>query len=263
MITFTKMSGSGNDFILIDNRDKEIMYDKNFIEKICKRSLSVGADGIIFIEDSEVADFKWAFFNSDGSVAEMCGNGSRCAARFAYLNNVAGKQMKFETLAGIIEAEVKEGVNVKVQLTQPFDEKLNFHIDGYKLSYINTGVPHAVIETDNIESVDIVKSGAFLRYHDYFKPAGTNVDFYEVVDDSTVKMRTYERGVEAETLACGTGAAAVSIIASKNNKFKSPITVITRSGLKLKIYLENKKVYLEGEARIIYTGKLNREAFEY
>lgn len=263
MIKFTKMSGSGNDFILIDNRDKGIEYDKNFIEKVCKRSLSVGADGIIFIENSNVADFKWAFFNSDGSVAEMCGNGSRCAARFAYINNIANKQMKFETLAGVIEAEIKDGVNVKVQLTQPFDEKLNFLLDGYKLSYINTGVPHAVIETDNIDSVDILKSGAFLRYHDYFKPSGTNVDFYEVVDNSTVKMRTYERGVEGETLACGTGAAAVSIIASKNNKLKSPITVITRSGLKLKIYLENEKVYLEGEARIIYTGELNREAFEY
>ncbi|MCB4203880.1 diaminopimelate epimerase [Deferribacterales bacterium Es71-Z0220] len=263
MIKFTKMSGSGNDFILIDNRDKKIDYNKNFIEKVCKRSLSVGADGIIFIEKSTVADFKWAFFNSDGSVAEMCGNGSRCAARFAYLNNIAGKRMKFETLAGIIEAEIKEGVNVKVQLTQPFDEKLNFNVDDYKLSYINTGVPHAVIETDNIESVDIVKSGAFLRYHNHFAPAGTNVDFYEVVNDNTVKMRTYERGVEAETLACGTGAAAVSIIASKNNKLKSPITVITRSGLKLKIYLENEKVYLEGEARVIYTGELDREAFEY
>ncbi|MBZ4672404.1 MAG: diaminopimelate epimerase [Deferribacteraceae bacterium] len=182
----------------------------------------------------------------------MCGNGSRCAARFAYLNNI-----------GIIEAEIKEGVNVKVQLTQPFDEKLNFNVDDYKLSYINTGVPHAVIETDNTESVDIVKSGAFLRYHNHFAPAGTNVDFYEVVNDNTVKMRTYERGVEAETLACGTGAAAVSIIASKNNKLKSPITVITRSGLKLKIYLENEKVYLEGEARVIYTGELDREAFEY
>jgi diaminopimelate epimerase len=116
---------------------------------------------------------------------------------------------------------------------------------------------------DNIDDIDIIKTGSFLRYHDYFKPAGTNVDFYEVVDNQTVKMRTYERGVEGETLACGTGAAAVAIIASKNDNLKSPIKVITRSGLILKIYLENNNVYLEGEARVIYKGILDKEAYEY
>lgn len=263
MINFTKMSGSGNDFIIIDNRDGKISYNKNFIEKVCRRSLSVGADGIIFIEKSDKADFKWAFFNSDGSVAEMCGNGSRCAAKFAYMNNIAGKEMKFETLAGIIEAEIKEDTNVKVQLTRPFDEKLSLQVDTILLSFINTGVPHAVVKVDNIDDIDIIKTGSFLRYHDYFKPAGTNVDFYEVVDNQTVKMRTYERGVEGETLACGTGAAAVAIIASKNDNLKSPIKVITRSGLILKIYLENNNVYLEGEARVIYKGILDKEAYEY
>jgi diaminopimelate epimerase len=124
-LKFTKMTGSGNDFIIIDNRDNKIRdYNTEFIKKVCTRSLSVGADGIIFIENSMQADFKWSFFNSDGSVAEMCGNGSRCVAKYAYLNGIAGKKMRFETLAGIISAEIKDDEYVKVQLTKIYEEKI-------------------------------------------------------------------------------------------------------------------------------------------
>lgn len=263
-LKFTKMTGSGNDFIIIDNRDKKIRdYNIEFIKKVCARSLSVGADGIIFIENSKKADFKWSFFNSDGSVAEMCGNGSRCVAKFAYENGIAGKEMKIETLAGIISAEIKDDEYVKVQLTDPFDEKFNIKLDNFELSYINTGVPHAVIKTEEIEGADLQKIGSTIRFHNFFAPAGTNVDLYEIIDDSTVKMRTYERGVEGETFACGTGAAAVAIVAVKNDGVTPPVKVITKSNEILKIYLEKNHVYLEGKARFIYHGELHREAIKY
>lgn len=263
-LPFFKMTGSGNDFIIIDNRDSKIdSYNSDFIKKICHRQLSLGADGVIFIEKSQNADFKWAFFNSDGSVAEMCGNGSRCAARFAYVNRIAPEKMTFETLAGIIEAEIKDEPNVKVQLTKPFGEKLGFHLDGYDVSFINTGVPHAVLKVEDIQKADVLKTGSFLRYHSYFSPAGTNVDFYQVTGRSTVKMRTYERGVEGETLACGTGSAAVAYVAAKNDGLESPVAIETASGLCLKIYLENQKIFLEGEARIICEGFLNKESYKY
>lgn len=261
---FLKMTGSGNDFIIIDNRDSKIDdYNSDFIKRICHRQLSLGADGVIFIENSTKADFKWSFFNSDGSVAEMCGNGSRCAARFAYLNGIAPQKMKFETLAGIIEAEIKDEPNVKVQLTKPFGEKLNFKLDNYNISFINTGVPHSVLKVEHLDEVDVAKTGSFLRYHNDFTPAGTNVDFYEIIDNSTVRMRTYERGVEGETLACGTGAAAVAYVAVKNERLISPIKIITSSGLILKIYLENEDIFLEGEARIICEGFLHKESYIY
>ncbi|MGA1845598.1 diaminopimelate epimerase [Deferribacter abyssi] len=268
-ISFYKMTGSGNDFIIIDNRDGK-MNDINlneFIPKVCARCVSVGADGFILIENSDNVDFKWQFFNSDGSVAEMCGNGSRCAARFAYLNGIAGRKMAFETIAGIIEAEIMDGFNVKVQLTDPFDEKIdyNLNLNGEELtvSSINTGVPHAVVDVDDIENFDVVKYGRGIRFHEFYQPAGTNVNFYKKIGENKLKVRTYERGVENETMACGTGSVATSIVAVKKGIVKSPVEIETSSGLLLKVYLENGKVYLEGEARVVYTGVLNREALEY
>lgn len=263
-LKFTKMTGSGNDFIIIDNRDNKIRdYNTEFIKKVCTRSLSVGADGIIFIENSKQADFKWSFFNSDGSVAEMCGNGSRCVAKYAYLNGIAGKKMRFETLAGIISAEIKDDEYVKVQLTDPFDEKFNITVDNFELSYVNTGVPHAVIKTNKLEDADLQIVGSTIRFHSFFAPAGTNVDLYEIIGDNTVKMRTYERGVEGETFACGTGAAAVAMVAARNDKVKSPVSVVTKSSEILKIYLEESHIFLEGKARFVYNGELHTEAIKY
>ncbi|MGA1861686.1 diaminopimelate epimerase [Deferribacter thermophilus] len=269
-IQFYKMTGSGNDFIIIDNRDGKMngINLKEFIPKICARCVSVGADGLILIENSDKVDFKWQFFNADGSSAEMCGNGSRCAARFAYLNGIAGKKMKFETIAGIIEAEIMDDFNVKVQLTEPFDEKIDYEIDvlGERLtvSSINTGVPHVVVEVkDDIYSFDVVKYGREIRFHEVYKPAGTNVNFFKKIGDNKLKVRTYERGVENETMACGTGSVATSIIAVKKGIVNSPVEIETSSGLILKVYLEDGKVFLEGEARVVYTGNLNKEALEY
>lgn len=264
------MSGSGNDFIIIDNRDGRVKDAEmvNFVVKTCARCVSAGADGVIFIEKAaKGADFSWKFYNSDGSVAEMCGNGSRCAARFAYLNGIAGKKMTFETLAGIIEAEIKTAPDVKVRLTEPKDIKESYVLDvlgeNMTVNSVNTGVPHCVIFSDDIENVDIMKYGRALRYHEYYAPKGTNVNFCGITNDGLLRVRTYERGVEGETMACGTGSVACSIFAVSKGLLKSPVTVKTTSGILLKVYLEDSKVYLEGEARVVYTGEMNSEAVEY
>ena len=271
-INFYKMSGSGNDFIIIDNRDN-VVEEKNlsgFISSVCHRKVSVGADGLILIENADNFDFKWRFFNSDGSRAEMCGNGARCAARFAYINEIAGPEMSFETDAGIVSAQVNNGL-VKVKLMDFKDLKVDFTIDleggPVTLSSINTGVPHVIIPVDNIDDVEVVKLGREIRYHEKFAPAGTNVNYFCPVKEDKITIRTYERGVEDETLACGTGAVACALVYAYKTKTKSPISVRTKSGGWLLIYFEEKKgmfdnIYLEGDARIIYKGEMSEDAWK-
>ncbi len=268
-IKFWKMSGSGNDFIFIDNRKNQMnSFDlPNFIQKVCARGVSVGADGLVLIENSDVVDFKWKFFNSDATEAEMCGNASRCAAKFAFLNGIVdSEKMKFETLAGIIEAEIIDNDTVKVLLTKPFNLKANYNIEingkNYIISSVDTGVPHVVTQVKNIENFDLYSFGKAVRYHEEFAPQGTNVNIYEKVNDK-IRMRTYERGVENETMACGTGAVATAIFAVKDDIVKSPVTIVTSSKIELKVYLEEEKCYLEGEARVIYKGELQEDAYKY
>ena len=271
-IEFYKMSGSGNDFIIIDNRNNIIDENglSNFIAKVCRRKMAVGADGLILVENTDSADFKWRFFNSDGSDAEMCGNGARCVARFAYLNDIAGSNMSFETLAGLVKAEVI-GERVKVKMTDPLELKTDDTVELenglVSISSINTGVPHVVIVKDSIDDIDIVNIGREIRYHDQFSPAGTNVNFVCHIKDNTIAIRTYERGVEDETLACGTGAAASAIIMAHKMKLDSPLSVLTRSGGYLNIFFKEKEgqyydIYLEGDARIIYKAQLWQDAWK-
>jgi diaminopimelate epimerase len=271
IVKITKMSGSGNDFILVDNRDRGISDDRMvfWTRALCRRMVSVGADGMIFIEPSDHHDFKWRFFNADGSEAEMCGNGGRCTARFAFLRGIAGAEMTFETLAGPIEARV-EGSMVKLQLTQPKDLRLDqsLKLDGqtWSFDFLNTGVPHALIWVEDIEKADLARMGAPIRYHDHFKPAGTNVNFAQIDDHGLLLVRTYERGVEGETLACGTGSVAAAAVAFFKNKVQSPVRVGTRGGEVLTVYVEGRpqqeisRVYLEGEVRLIFVGEVFEEA---
>jgi diaminopimelate epimerase len=270
-IEFYKMSGSGNDFIVIDNRNNIVDESdlSNFIVNVCRRKMSVGADGVILVQNTGNADFKWRFFNSDGSVAEMCGNGARCVARFAYLNNIAGSTMSFETLAGLVKAEVIEE-RVKVKMTDPFDLETDDSIELKNglasISSINTGVPHVVMVKNSIDDIDIVKIGREIRYHDRFSPAGTNVNFACHVKDNTIAIRTYERGVEDETLACGTGAVASAIVMAHKMKLDAPLSVLTRGGGYLSISFKEKEgqyydIYLEGDARIIYKAHLWEDAW--
>jgi diaminopimelate epimerase len=260
------MSASGNDFIVIDNRSGEVnktFQDLNeFVKKICRMHHSVGADGVILIENSAEYDFRWRFFNADGSEAEMCGNGGRCAARFAYLNGIAKQKMAFETVAGIIKAEV-HGPKVKLQLTKPVDLKLDYPVcledKEVFVSSVNTGVPHAVLLVSDIDHVPVEDLGRMIRYHKIFGEKGTNVNFVEVVDKKNVKVRTYERGVEGETYACGTGSVASAVILAEKSLVKNPVNIHTRGGEVLKIYIDG-DVYLEGNAKTIYVGNLHEEA---
>ncbi len=269
-IPFYKISGSGNDFILIDNREGLVKGDASqFAAKVCRRKFSAGADGLILIEPSDKADFRWRFYNSDGSEAEMCGNGGRCAARFVYINKIAKENLSFETKAGIINAEVRDR-RVKLAMIEPKDLRRNIEIPVDErirvLSFINTNVPHAVKIVPNIENLDVVGLGRKIRYHREFQPAGTNVDFVQIVDEHNILMRTYERGVEDETLACGTGAVASAIISSLGGKVKSPVAVKTRGGEILNIYFRIdhtgfKDVYLEGDTTVVYNGELWEEGY--
>ncbi|MDA8162276.1 MAG: diaminopimelate epimerase [Desulfobacteraceae bacterium] len=270
-ISFKKMHGSGNDFILIDNRSGIIRPEDGpcLAKRLSRRRFSVGADGLILVENSVTADFKWRFFNADGSEAEMCGNGGRCAARFATIIGAAPAKLNFETKAGIIHAEVNKQL-VKLELPGPigmlFD--IPIEVNGLKMQvhFINTGVPHAVILADDIERIDVKQIGRSIRFHERFRPQGTNVDFVEV-EGADVIVRTYERGVEDETLACGTGSVASAIIAAaKAGVAKRPVTVKTRGGESLNIYFdlcgqEASNIFLEGEAALVYSGVIDGDVF--
>lgn len=268
-VDFTKMSGTGNDFILIDHRTPFLSKEEMpaFAKAVCERRVSVGADGLILIENCEHADFRWQFLNADGSWAEMCGNGARCAARFAHSKGIAPARMRFETVAGLIEAEVT-GQSVKVKMTAPtglrLEEKLTVNGEDLVVHSLNTGVPHAVLFMEDIRQAPVLERGRAIRFHEHFQPAGTNVNFVQQTGGG-LSVRTYERGVEGETLACGTGAVASAIIAGLLGKAQAPVAVTTSGGEQLLIHYtlagkEISEVYLEGPACFIYEGRLHEEA---
>ena len=275
-IHYYKMTGAGNDFIVIDNRKRIVDSDNchNFIRSVCRRGVSVGADGVILIENDPEADFRWRLFNADGSEPEMCGNGARCAARFAYLTGISDKpRMSFRTGAGIITAELLD-TKVKVQMPAPVDLRRNLDVyakgRSFAMDFINSGVPHAVCflkDKKDLEAINIVRFGRALRIHDDFQPYGTNVDFVFVENSRRMSVRTYERGVENETLACGTGAIASALIAAVRGEAESPVEVIARSGESLTIYFKTtagsvpfEDVCLEGNALVVYEADLWSEA---
>jgi len=271
-IAFYKMSGSGNDFIIIDNRDLSLNIGDlpAFAQRVCARKISVGADGLLLIEPSSVADFKWRFFNSDGSVAEMCGNASRCVARFAFENGIAGQILSFETLAGIINAEVHGDV-VKARLTDPSVLRQNVRIvltgGECDVDCIDTGVPHAVCFVASIEACDVVGTGREIRRHEAFQPKGANANFALVQDRHQMRVRTYERGVEDETLACGTGVVASVLAAAGRHFVDSPVDVTVQSGEILRVYFtvqdgRFEEIYLEGKVKMVYQGLLFEEVWQ-
>ncbi|MBW1805003.1 MAG: diaminopimelate epimerase [Deltaproteobacteria bacterium] len=269
-IEFWKMNGSGNDFILIDNRDGKIAEGEmsRLVERSCRRRESVGADGLIFVTGSEQYDFAWRFFNADGGEAEMCGNGGRCVARFAHLNGIAGSKMTFGTMAGPVSAEVK-GRIVKVLMPRPADLDINIDLalgpGCINADFINTGVPHVVVHVENLNEHPVVEQGRVIRYHSLFSPDGTNANFIKVLGPDSIEIRTYERGVEDETLACGTGAIASVLTANARVMVSSPVNVMTRGGEELKVYFRKEgdsfsQVWLEGSTSIVYQGRLHGEA---
>jgi len=272
-VQFYKMSGSGNDFIFVDNRAQSFPYDDpaRAAQLLCRRGMSVGADGLVLIEstDDPSLDFRWRFYNADGSEADMCGNAARCAARLAHMLGISGTETSFLTGAGIIRAGVLESGRVKLAMPDPKDTELGriLTISGkkYDYHYSDTGVPHAVLVMSDVARMDVAALGSAVRYHEDFAPHGANANFVRVEKDATVTIRTYERGVEAETLACGTGAVAAAVTLALAGDISPPVTLIPTSTIPLVVHFTKNTndvtdVYLEGDARLIYTATVYTDA---
>jgi diaminopimelate epimerase len=268
-INFSKLTAAGNDFVLIDNRN-DIIPKENYqflAKKLCDRKYSIGADGLILLENSENKDFKMKYLNSDGSHACMCGNGGRSVARFAYDLGLVSSKMVFETDAGVINAEILSQNIVKLDLYTPKGLKQNIELQvkdkNFNVDFINTGVPHVVVFVDDVESVDVFKYGRLIRNNGIFSPQGTNVNFVQVLGKNKLSVRTYERGVEGETLACGTGITASGIISVLKGFVKSPVKIVSRGGDELSVSfdvdsnLQISNVVLEGSAIISFKGVIN------
>ena len=253
-VSFTKMAGAGNDFVMIDNRQKAILkYPSRVAKKLSHRRMSIGSDGMILLEKSKKADLKMRYFNADGSEADMCGNGIRCLAKFAVDKKIVSAKHSIETAAGIYQLEVKKAI-VRVRMVEPKDLKLNIPItvDGHKYTsnFVNTGVPHAVLMVKDLEAINVDALGRKIRFHEAFKPKGANVNFVKLGGGSDIHARIYERGVEAETLASGL-----------HFNLKSPVKVHTRSGEIIKIYFKRAgshfmDVEMEGPVTTSFEGKV-------
>jgi diaminopimelate epimerase len=269
-INFTKMVASGNDFVVLDSGKGSPGSLKSLSRKLCDRKYGVGADGLLILGKSRKADARMRVFNADGSEAEMCGNGARCAAytiarERSGRNNPSGTAMTIETKAGIIASEVGD-TGVRIRLTDPKGIKLNMplRVNGRSLrvNFINTGVPHTVIFVEGLNNIDVEGIGRQVRFHSKFSPKGTNVNFVQLLGNKSISVRTYERGVEGETLACGTGSTASALILAASCKFLSSggINVKTKGREILRVYFDRDKdgfrnVWLEGRAKIVYKGE--------
>jgi diaminopimelate epimerase len=271
-LAFAKMAGGGNDFVVIDNRYGRIDDPAALTRRICTQHLSVGADGLILIETSPRATFRMRYFNQDGGLADFCANGTRCAARFAFVNVIAPKRMTIETDAGVVGAEVADGGSVTLSLPPPrafaAERPLRIGDRVIRGSSILVGVPHYVVYVrDDLWSRDIVPLGRAIRQHPDLAPAGANANFVVIRDEHSIEVRTYERGVEAETLSCGSGVVASVATAALWGKVKSPVSVLTRSGIALEVSFaldggELSDVRLRGDARMIFRAALTPETLE-
>ncbi|MCX5669016.1 MAG: diaminopimelate epimerase [Candidatus Omnitrophica bacterium] len=255
-LKFTKMVGSGNDFIII--KGKPVGNLPRLAKTLCDRKFGIGADGMLLLDKCKDTDLSMRIFNADGSEAEMCGNGARCAAFFS-----GRPKARLRTAAGVINVEV-HGNQVKIQLTAPKDIKLDIPliVNGRSLNvnFINTGVPHVVIFVSGIDDIDLKSIGRSIRRHRKFSPRGTNVNFVQEKGKNFIQIRTYERGVEDETLACGTGSTAAALIFALKNNLDNLVKVQTQSGETLKITFQKengefRKVWLEGSVEIVYKGE--------
>ena len=258
------MVASGNDFVVVDNRRHIVKDATAFARTICRPHQGIGADGVLLFESSKKANFKMRIVNPDGSEAAACGNGFRCIALYAHEILKYSSRVFFESGSGTIEAEVGPKGNVKAQLIKPRIFKMDdvLEVRGNRLHYVflDTGVPHVVIFVEGLAKVEVFEIGKAIRHHTQFQPFGTNVNFVEVRSKKEIAVRTYERGVENETLACGTGSTASAVVSVLKGYVEPPVTVITQGGEKLKVDIRKKgneiiKVYLEGQAKFVYEGK--------
>jgi diaminopimelate epimerase len=265
-IAFVKMVAAGNDFVVVDAVNLPAVLLKRLAEKICQRKYGIGADGLLVLAKSRIADALMRIFNPDGSEAEMCGNGARCFSFYLSAKRKAqSAKLKIETRAGIVHSEIR-GENVKIKLTDPKEMKLDISIRinnrSLRVNFINTGVPHVVVFVQGLDNIDVAGLGRQIRYHQRFAPRGANVNFVEVLNPKAIKIRTYERGVEGETYACGTGSTAAALITGQKLAFEKTkkIDVFTQSGEVLKVYFTKTKkgfkdVWLEGKVSLVYKGE--------
>ncbi len=265
MLRFAKMNGAGNDFVMIDNRSGEVCLAREQIVRICDRHRGVGADGVLLLEKStNGADFRMRYYNADGSEAEMCGNGARCFARFAKRTAGTRDKISFETPAGRIGAEL-HGELVTLQMSEPNDLRMNVRLqienEEAIVHYINSGVPHLVVPVSRIDVLDVRSKGEKMRRHKMFAPRGANVNFLEKRSPKKIAIRTYERGVEDETLACGTGVVASALVFAATENVDGPITVLVQGGSELDVGFRRegqtfRAVTLTGPAEFVFEGAI-------
>lgn len=262
-LKFTKMHGAGNDFVMLDARDipAGLELSQARIAALCDRRMGVGADGLIILGTSDQADVRMTYYNADGGEAEMCGNGARCTVAFAHAQGLLQTSGLLDTFAGPLEVKYHGYQDIEVQLPRYTDLVIDFQLSGspYTSQHTcNTGVPHLIIPLDDIEDVPVMEHGRSLRRHELFEPAGTNVNWITERNGEWL-LRTYERGVEAETLACGTGASAAAVVLTKLGLASSPVAIRTRSGdlLTITVDHDDRKLFLRGPAVVAFQGEVS------
>ncbi len=260
-IEFTKMSGAGNDFIVIDNRNNQFNLQPEQVHAMCTRRTGIGADGLILIEASETGDFTMNYHNADGYPGTMCGNGGRCAVYVAYLLGIrpASEPYRFQAGPDTYEAEVIGNESVRLHMKAPKNFRDDLHVGAWNCHFVNTGSPHAITYVDNLNQVDVFTEGRTIRHREDVFPGGTNVNFLEVTAPDALSIRTFERGVEDETLACGTGTVAAALMSYRLGKVaSSPVRVTVRSGETLMVGFNEAmdEIYLEGPAHPVYQGTI-------
>ncbi|PID79241.1 diaminopimelate epimerase [bacterium DOLJORAL78_65_58] len=266
-LTFTKMHGAGNDFVMLDAREMGgLQLDTARIAALCDRRTGIGADGLIIITDEapEGADFRMIYFNADGGEAEMCGNGARCSVAFAHARGLCREETRFATYSGVLTGRVFGPEDIQVSLPAYRDLALDVDLEPRDAAFTshhtcNTGVPHLVIPVDDTEAVDVETMGRHYRQDPFFAPAGTNVNFVApAAGGDHFLLRTYERGVEAETLACGTGASACAVVLCELGRTESPVSLLTRGGQRLQVTVDREKrgLLLRGPAVTSFHGEV-------
>ena len=253
-INFSKYNGAGNDFILIDDRENLINDNKSLISYLCNRHFGIGGDGLIILKESNNSDFEILHYTSDGNLGSLCGNGSRCAVLFAYNKDIISKKTVFRAFDGIHNAEILDNGLIKMEMKVNSDIVSNSYG-----TWLDTGSPHLVIEKNDTDKLDVNNEGRLIRYNDFYKEEGVNVNFVEKVSDDQFKIRTYERGVENETLACGTGSTASAICMNFLGKTNSKNITMQCKGGDLNVQFnisgkDYKGISITGPAKLVFEG---------
>ncbi|MFQ3596935.1 MAG: diaminopimelate epimerase [Chloroherpetonaceae bacterium] len=258
-VHFTKMSGAGNDFIMIDNRTEKRVFPEAQIAKWCRRGTGIGADGLILLEDSSDCDFTMRYYNADGKLGSMCGNGGRCVTRFAQHVGIKKTQFTFEANGEIYHSEILPNGQVKLHMTPPKAFRDKFIVEGYETYFIDTGSPHAIVYVSDLEGFDVFNEGRKIRSNKMHFAEGANVNFLEVTAPDAIRIRTFERGVEQETLACGTGCVASAVVSYRLGKINAKnVTLHVQSGECVQVEFDERfqDVHLIGSAELVFEGRV-------